>query len=113
MTYRRMYNTFFRDLPQCPPLYSSLLTVKSVNLVVAHDGFLCVMEIVCIFHCGYLDYRGSYHLKLKYPLPFLVSYVQLVTQQYESRTCLKNGAHGTIVCFIVITDVQFLICTAV
>jgi len=26
--------------------HSSLLTVNSVNLVVAHDGFLCVMEIV-------------------------------------------------------------------
>jgi len=28
----------------------------------------------------------SYHLKLKYPLPFSVSYVQLVIQQYKSRT---------------------------
>jgi len=28
----------------------------------------------------------SYHLKLKYPLPFSVSYVRLVTQQYESRS---------------------------
>jgi len=28
----------------------------------------------------------SYHLKLKYPYPFSVSYVRLVTQQYESRS---------------------------
>jgi len=31
----------------------------------------------------------SYHLKLKYPLPFFVSYVQLVTQKYKSRTVWK------------------------
>ena len=27
----------------------SLLTVKNIDLVVAHDGFLCVTKIVCIF----------------------------------------------------------------
>ena len=32
----------------------------------------------------------SYCLKLKYPLPFSVSYIQLVTQQYKSRTVLKS-----------------------
>jgi len=31
----------------------------------------------------------SYRLKLKYPLPFSVSYVRLITQQYESRTVRK------------------------
>ena len=25
-----------------------------------HDGFLCVMEIVCIFPSGYFDYRGVF-----------------------------------------------------
>jgi len=40
--------------------HSSLLTVKSINLVVARDGFLSVMEIVRIFHSGYLDYRGAF-----------------------------------------------------
>ena len=30
---------------------------KSIDLVVAHDGFLCVIKSVCIFHVGYLDYR--------------------------------------------------------
>jgi len=33
--------------------------------------------------------RPSYHLQLKYPLPFSVSYVQLVTQQYKSITVWK------------------------
>ena len=28
---------------------SSLLTAKSVDLVVAHDGFLCIMAVVCIW----------------------------------------------------------------
>ena len=31
----------------------------------------------------------TYHLKLKYLLPFFVSYVCLVTQQYESRSVRK------------------------
>jgi len=43
---------------------SSLLTVKSINLVVARDGFLCVMEIFCIFHRGYFDYRGAFQTVL-------------------------------------------------
>jgi len=30
---------------------------------------------------------SSYRLKLKYPLPFTVSYVRLVTQQYEPKNC--------------------------
>jgi len=34
--------------------HSSLLTAKSVDLVVA--SFACIMEIVHIFHSGYLDY---------------------------------------------------------
>jgi len=33
--------------------------------------------------------RLSYHLKPKYPLPFSVSYVWLIKQQYESRTVRK------------------------
>jgi len=33
--------------------------------------------------------RPSYRLKLKYPFPFSVSFVRLVTQQYESRTIWK------------------------
>jgi len=32
-----------------PCVHSSLLTAKSVNLVVAHDDFLGVMDIVCTF----------------------------------------------------------------
>ena len=46
-------------------LHSSLLTVKSVNLVVARDhGFLCITKIVCIFHGGCLDYRGAFQTVL-------------------------------------------------
>ena len=41
----------------------------------------------------YEKYDGAacpmYRLKLKYPLPFSVSYAQLVTQQYESRNVWK------------------------
>ena len=45
---------------QYPPLCSiSLLTVKSIDLVVARDGFPCEMKIIRIFHGGYLDYRGA------------------------------------------------------
>ena len=37
---------------KCPPLNPlSLLAAKSVDSVVACDGFLCLMEIVCSFFC--------------------------------------------------------------
>jgi len=32
---------------------------ESIDLVVASDGFLYIMEIVHIFHSGYLDYREA------------------------------------------------------
>ena len=38
--------------------------MKSVNLVVACDGFLWVTEIVRIFHSGYLDSRGAFKIAL-------------------------------------------------
>jgi len=45
---------------QCHPLFhSSLLTAKTVDLVVAHDGFFCTTEIICIFHSGY---RGAFFI---------------------------------------------------
>jgi len=37
---------------------------ESVDLVVACDGFLCVMKIVHIFHGGYLDYSGDFQTVL-------------------------------------------------
>jgi len=42
------------------------LTLKCVDLVVAHDGLLCMRnaEIVRIVHSGYLDYRGAFRLGL-------------------------------------------------
>ena len=39
--------------------------------------------------------HSSYQHKLKYPLCFTVTYVQLVTEQYKSRTannCLKSNS---------------------
>jgi len=49
-----------------------------------------VEKHVCNQINHYEKYDGamhpSYRLKLKYPLPFSVSYVRLVTKQYESRT---------------------------
>ena len=65
LAYHSMYNVFFMDLLVLSFVFhSSLLTAKSVNLVVAHDGFLCIMEIVCIFHSGYFNYKGAYELFL-------------------------------------------------
>jgi len=40
--------------------HSSLLTVKHVGLVVAHDGSFSQMEIVCIYHSIYFDYKGAF-----------------------------------------------------
>ena len=40
LAHRSMYNTFFMDLPVSSFVsHLSLLTAKSVDLVVAHDGF--------------------------------------------------------------------------
>ena len=61
MAHRSTCNAFFRDLPVSSFVFhSSLLIVKSVNLVVACDGFLCIREIVRNFHGGYLDYGGAF-----------------------------------------------------
>ena len=49
-----MYIVFFMDSPV------SLLTAKSIDLVVVHDGFLCVTEVVRIVHNGYFNYRGAF-----------------------------------------------------
>jgi len=63
--YHSTHNTFFRDLPVSSFVFhSSLLTVNSINLAVAHDGFLSVTEIICIFHSGYLDYGGTFQTVL-------------------------------------------------
>ena len=57
LAYHSTCNAFFMDLQVFSfVLYSSLLTVTSVDLVVACDGFLCVKEIVCIFHSGYFTF---------------------------------------------------------
>ena len=44
--------------------HSSLLTVKGVDLAVAHDGLPFVTETVCIFHSGYFDCRGAFRAVL-------------------------------------------------
>jgi len=63
LAYRSMSNAFFKGfLVSSFVFHSSLLMVKSIDfkLVVACDGFLCVTEIIRIFHSGYLDYRGAF-----------------------------------------------------
>ena len=47
LAYRSMSNAFFGYLPESSFVFhSSLLTANNINLVVACDGFLYVMEIV-------------------------------------------------------------------
>ena len=56
-----MYNAFFMDLLVSSFVsHSSLLTAKSVDLVVACDGFPFVAEILRIFHSGYFDCKGAF-----------------------------------------------------
>jgi len=63
LAYHSTSNAFLRDLPVSSFMFhSSLLTVKSIDLVVTHDGFLCTTEMVHIFHSGYLDYRGVFQI---------------------------------------------------
>ena len=62
LAYRSMCNAFFMDLPVPSFVFHlSLLTVKSVDLVVACDDFLCITEIICIFDRGYFDCCFSYN----------------------------------------------------
>ena len=50
MVYHSTCNAFFRDLPVSSFVFhSSLLTVKSVNLVVARDGFLSIIPCTFVF----------------------------------------------------------------
>jgi len=44
--------------------HSSLLTVKSVDSVVARDGFLFVTEISSYFHTAYFDYTVAFQILL-------------------------------------------------
>jgi len=53
-------------------LLSSLLAVKSVDLMVACDGFLCIMEIIGIFHSGHFDYRGAFQVILDLYCSFMI-----------------------------------------
>ena len=46
------YSWTYQCPPLCPEYLSSSLTMKSVDLVVATDCFLCVMEIIHSFHSG-------------------------------------------------------------
>ena len=42
------------DLPVSSFMFRSSSLAASVNLVVAHDGFLCITKFVHIFHSGYI-----------------------------------------------------------
>ena len=49
-----MCNVFFRDLPVSSFVFhSSLLKVKSVDLVVVRDGFFALQKLSVFFHGGY------------------------------------------------------------
>jgi len=111
LAYCSTCNAFFRDLPVSSFLFhSSLLTVKSVNLVVVHDGFLCIMGIFIVV-------TFSTEVLFK---QFLICTCQTQLTEKGNGYQTITGVHGTIVYFRIvatlITDVlfkQFLICTAV
>jgi len=44
--------------------HSSLLTTKSIDSMVAHDGFLFVTEKIPYFHTGYFDYTVAFQILL-------------------------------------------------
>jgi len=44
--------------------HSSLLTAKSIDLVVARDGFLFVTGNFLYFHTGYIDYTVAFQILL-------------------------------------------------
>ena len=58
--YHSTYNAFFMDLPVSSFVsHSSLLTAKSVNFVIARDGFPSHNGNRPFFHSGYFDSRGA------------------------------------------------------
>jgi len=68
----------------CAPRYRAVQSSTNQELFEKH---------VCNHSSHNEKYNGAahsgYHLKLKYPLPFHVSYIWLITQQYESRSVRK------------------------
>jgi len=80
--------------------HASIISESEVSIVVlclrcsAHYAAVriknCSKSMSVIKGSHYEKYDGvacpSYRLKLKYPFPFPVSYVQLVTQQYKLIT---------------------------
>jgi len=63
LAYCSTCSAFVMDLPVPSFVFhSSLLTVKSIDLVVARRWL--ITEIVCIFHSGYLHYRGAFQTVL-------------------------------------------------
>jgi len=120
LAYRSMCNAFFRDLPVSSFVsHSSLLTVKSIYLVVAHDGFLCVMKNHLYISWWLLLSQRCFSNSSW----FVLLCNELNIPDREGQWILQFqtiiGVHSTIVFFIVatlITDVlfeQFLIRTAV
>jgi len=85
-------------------LHLKVVIVPHASIIPIHYGSLSVMftplhsrmnqelleKYVCVkvttMKSADSAVRSSYRLKLKYPFRFSVSYVQLVTQQFESRT---------------------------
>jgi len=98
--------------------YSSLLTVKSVNSVVARNGYLSVMEIVHIFHSGYL---GAFQtVRDLYRLYCCITSWNITDRegqwilQFQTITDVQH--YRIFIVGTLITDVffnQFLICIAV
>ena len=86
--------------------HSSLLAV-CVDLVVARGGFLCITEIICIFHSGYLDNRGIFQIVLN-------SYCCVTGWTYSSwqSTIMDMSLsdiiemHGTITTYIKLYDAK-------
>ena len=82
--YTSFYNTaLYGDAQslEIPCSIGEIVTDYTAHLILGELLYVCNHYKT---HNGAM--RPSYCLKLKYPLPFSVSYVQLITQQYESRT---------------------------
>jgi len=115
-----MCNAFFRDIPVSSFVFhSSLLTVKSVNLVVAHDGFLCVARNYLYFSLWLLWLQRCFSNSSRFALLCNKSNIAGRKGQWIHQFQTETGARSTMVFFIVATlikDVlfeQFLIRIAV
>ena len=111
-----LHNAFFKDLPVSSCVYySPLLTANSNDLVVARDGFFCIIKIICILHSDYFECRGAFQSVLDLNCS-IISWQRSASSPSAttgvcSTICIKFFIEATLTMKVFLK--QFLTCAAV